>query len=59
MSVGHADQSDGCDLTERAAFIIGSSSIEVRKYSHYSVQFRFAFCDFEKDDSGSVEVRQN
>ena len=31
-------QSDASDFTERAAFSIGSSSVEVRKYSHYSVQ---------------------
>ena len=47
-----------CDLTERAAFLIGSGSIKVRKYLNYSVQFRFALGDFEKDGSGSVKVRQ-
>ena len=49
-------QSDACDLTERAAFSIGSGLVKVRKYSHYSVQFWFALCDFEKYDS--VKVRQ-
>ena len=57
MSIGYADQSDASDLTERAAFSIGS--VTVRKYSHYSVQFRFALGDFEKYGSGSVKVRQN
>ena len=47
-------QSDACDLTERAAF----SSVQVRKYLNYSVQFRLALCDFEKYGSGSVKVRQ-
>ena len=51
-------QSDASDDTERAAFSIGSGSAEVRKYSHYSVQLRFALCDFEKHGSGSVKVRQ-
>ena len=37
---------------------IGSGSVEVLKYSHYSVQFRFALFDFEKYGSGSVKVRQ-
>ena len=59
MSIGYADQSDACDLTERAAFSIGSGSVKVRKYSNYSVQFRFALCDFEKYGSDSVKVRQN
>ena len=59
MSMGYADQSDACDLKERTAFSIGSGSIKVRKYSNYSVRFRFVLCDFEKYDSGSVEVRQN
>ena len=44
-------QSDACDLTERAAFSIGS--VKVRKYLNYSVQFRFSLCDFEK----TVRVR--
>ena len=52
-------QSNASDLTERAAFSIGSGSVKVRKYSPYSVQFRFALCDFEKYGSGSVKVRQN
>ena len=51
-------QSDTCDLTERAAFSIGSGSVKVRKYSNYSVQFRFAPCDFGIYGSGSVKVRQ-
>ena len=59
MSISNADQSDSCDLTERATFSIGSGSVKVRKYSNYSVQFRFALCDFEKYGSGSVKVRQN
>ena len=59
MSIGYADQSDACDLTERATFSIGSGSVKVRNYSHYSVQFRFALCDFEKYVSGLVKVRQN
>ena len=50
-------QSDVCDLTERAAFSIGS--VKVRKYSNYSVQFRFALRDFDKYDSDSDKVRQN
>ena len=54
MSVGYADQSDACDLNERAAFLI--ASIKVRKYSNYSVQFRFALCDFEKYGSGSTKL---
>ena len=41
---------------ERAAFSIRSGSVKVRKYSHYSVQFRFALCDFEKYGSGAVKV---
>ena len=49
-------QSDACDLTERTAFSIGSGSVKVRKYSYYSVQFRFALCNFEKYGSGSVKV---
>ena len=56
MSIDYADQSDACDLTERAAFIIGSGSVKVRMYSNYSVQFRFALCDFEKYGLGSVKV---
>ena len=36
------------DFTERTAFSIGSGTVKVRKHSHYSVQFRFALCDFEK-----------
>ena len=52
MSVDYADQSDACDLTERAAFLIGS--VKIRKYSNYLVQFRFALCDFEKHGSGTV-----
>ena len=51
-------ESDVSDFTERAAFSIGSGSVQVRKYSHYSVQFRFGFCDFEIYDLGSVKVRQ-
>ena len=51
-------QSDASDFTEQAAFSIGSGLVKVRKYSHYSVQFRFALCDFEKYGSGSVKVRQ-
>ena len=43
---------------ERAAFSIDSGSIKVCKYLNYSVQFRFALCDFEKYGSGSVKVRQ-
>ena len=43
---------------ERAAFSIGSGSVKVRKYSHYSVQLRFALCDFEKYGPDSVKVRQ-
>ena len=58
MSTGYADQSDACDLTERAAFSIGSGLVKVRKYSNYSVQFRFALCDFEKHGLGSAKVRQ-
>ena len=49
-------QSDACDLTERAAFSTGSGSVKVRKYSNYSVQFRFALRDFKKYGSGSVEM---
>ena len=49
-------QSDAYDLTERVAFSIGSGSLKVRKYSNYSVQFRFALCDFEEYGSGSVKV---
>ena len=58
MSIGYryTDQTDACDLTERAAFLIGSGSVEVRKYSNYSVQFRFALCDFEKYGSGSTKI---
>ena len=56
MSIGYADQSDACDLKERTAFSIGSGSIKVRKYSNYSVRFRFALCDFEKYDSGSAKL---
>ena len=56
MSVGYADQNDACDLTERAAFAIGSGSVKVRKYSNYSVHFRFALCDFEKYGSGSTKL---
>ena len=59
IAIGYANQSDACDLSERAAFSIGSGSVKVRKYSNYSVQFRFALCDFEKYGSGSVKVRQN
>ena len=59
MSIGYADQSDACDRTERAAFSIGSDSVKLRKYSNYSVQFRFALRDFEKYGSGSVKVPQN
>ena len=59
MSIGYADQSDACDLTERAAFSIGSGSVKIRTYSNYSVPFRFALYDFEKCGSGSVKVRQN
>ena len=59
MSIGYADQSDASDLTERAAFSIGSGSVKVRKCSNYSVQFRFALCDFEKYGSGSIKVRQS
>ena len=59
MSIGYADQSDACDLTERAAFSIGSGSVKVRKYSNYSVQFRFVLCDFGKYGLGSVKNRQN
>ena len=51
-------QSDESDFTEREAFSIGSGSVMVRKNSRCSVQFRFALCDFEKYDSGSVKVRQ-
>ena len=51
-------QGDASDFTERAAFLIGSGSVKVRKYSHYSAQFRFALCDFEKYGSGLVKVRQ-
>ena len=35
-----------------------SGSVKVRKYSDYSIQFQFAFCNFEKCGSGSVKVRQ-
>ena len=59
MSIGYADQSDGCDLTKRAAFSIGAGSVKVRKYSKYSDQFWLALCDFEKYGSGSVKVRPN
>ena len=38
---------------------IGSGSVKVLKYSNYSVQFRFALCDFEKYGSVSVKVRKN
>ena len=37
------------DFTERTTFSIGSGSVKVYKYSHYSVQFPFALCDFEKN----------
>ena len=42
-------QSDTGDFTEQAAILIGSGCLRfaTRKYSHYSVQFRFALCDFE------------
>ena len=50
-------QSDASNFTERAAFSIGS--LKVRKNSHYSVQLRFALCDFEEYGSGSVKVRRN
>ena len=50
-------QRDACDLTEQAAFSIGSGSVKVRRYSNYSIQFRFALCDFEKYSSGLVKVR--
>ena len=52
MSVGYPDQSDASNLSERAAFLIGS--VKIRKYSNYSVQFRFALSDFEKYGSGTV-----
>ena len=51
-------QSNVSDFTERAAFSISSGSVKVCKYSHYSIQFRFALCDFEKYGSGSVKVRR-
>ena len=51
-------QSDASDFTERAAFSVGSGLVEVRKYSHYSVQFQFALYDFEKYGSGSVKIQQ-
>ena len=51
-------QNDAIDFSERAAFSIGSNSVKVHKYSHYSVQFRFALSDFEKYGSGSVKVQQ-
>ena len=54
MSIGYADQSDACDLTERAAFSIGS--VKVRKYSNYSVQLRFALCG---RDGRIVIIRQS
>ena len=57
MSIRYADQSDACDLTERAAFSIGSGSVKVRKYTNCSVQFRFALCDFEKHGLGQVRLR--
>ena len=47
-------QSNASDLTECAAFSIGSGSFKVLKYSNYSVQFRFALCDFEKYGLGLV-----
>ena len=59
MLIGYADQCDLCDLTERAAFSIGSGSVKVRKYSNYLIQFLFALCDLEKYGSGSVKARQN
>ena len=59
MSISYADQNDVCELTERAAFSIGSDSVKVRKYSTYAVQFRFALCDFEKYGSGSIKIQQN
>ena len=43
---------------ERTAFSIDSGSVKIRKYSNYSVQLRFALCDFEKYGSGLVKVRQ-
>ena len=58
IAIGYANQSDACDLTKRAGFSIGSGSVKVRKYSNYSVQFRFALCDLERYGSGSVKVRQ-
>ena len=43
----------------RAAFSISSGSVKVRKYYlNYSVQFRFALCNFEQYASGLVKVRQ-
>ena len=51
-------QGDASDFTERTASSIGSGSVKVRKYLHYSVQFRFALCDFEKYGSGSIKVGQ-
>ena len=59
MSIGYIDQSDACDLMERAAFSIGSGLVKVRYYSNYSVQFRFALCDFEKYGLGSTKLAQN
>ena len=49
-------QSDACDFAERTVFFSGSGSVKVRKYSHYSVEFRFALNDFEKYGSGSVKL---
>ena len=49
-------QSGVSDFTEQAAFLMGS--VKVRKYSLYLVQFQFTLCDFEKNGSGSVKVRQ-
>ena len=39
VSFGYADQSDACDLTELAAFSIGSGSVKVRKYDIEIIRF--------------------
>ena len=38
--------SDTGDVTEQTGFLTGSDSVTIHDYSNYSVQFRFALCDF-------------
>ena len=52
MSVGYADESDVCDLTERAVFSIGSGSVKIRK-----VKFRFSSGSLFAILKNAVQVR--